>query len=188
MPKKILAVVLAVSVVVVHFRAACSEEPAPTLEKASPPTSVEEARARALLLHETLHGTLQVIHRDFFIEDESRVIPSASLEDVFEAIEESHEVQLKWLIVETDIVNVDHEPQDEYERAAAKALAAGEKYYEQLEADEYAYTGAIRLASQCLKCHVQNRKDTNPRTAGLVIRMPVRRLADVRSDEKPESP
>lgn len=173
---KFLACLLAVCVCFAHFAAAWSEEPEATLEKITPPATLEEARARALLLHETLHGTLQVMHRDFFIEDESRVIPSASLEDVFEAIAETHQVQLRWLIVETDIVNVDHEPQNDYERAAAKALSAGEKYYEQLDSEEYAYTGAIRLASQCLKCHVQNRKDTNPRTAGLIIRMPVRRV------------
>src|SRR5690606_4565367 len=47
------------------------------------PTSVAEARARARLLHESIHGTLQVVHRDFFDEDQSHTIPSASLEDMF---------------------------------------------------------------------------------------------------------
>ena len=30
------------------------------------PTGVEEARGRAQLLHESIHGTLQLVHRDFF--------------------------------------------------------------------------------------------------------------------------
>ncbi len=30
--------------------------------------SIGEARGRATLLHETIHGSLQVMHRDFFVE------------------------------------------------------------------------------------------------------------------------
>ncbi|MEZ6046953.1 MAG: DUF3365 domain-containing protein [Planctomycetaceae bacterium] len=138
------------------------------------PSTLEEARARATLLHEALNGALQVIHRDFFLEDESRVIPSTSLEDVFKAIEKSHHVELKWLIVETDIVNVDHKPDNEFDLNAANSLAKGALFYEEQNSGRYSYAGSIRLASQCLKCHVQNRKDTKPRTAGLVILMPMR--------------
>lgn len=137
------------------------------------PATKAEARARAVLLHETIHGTLQVVHRDFFLEDESRVIPSASLEDVFHALEESYGVHLKWLVVETDVVNVDHKPEGEFELAAVKALAARKPYWDAVEGDKYRFAGPIRLTSQCLKCHVRNRKDTNDRTAGLVISMPI---------------
>ncbi|NQV25336.1 MAG: hypothetical protein HQ518_13320 [Rhodopirellula sp.] len=42
--------------------------------------SVTEARGRARLLHETIHGVLQVMHRDFFREDEGLKIPSQSLD------------------------------------------------------------------------------------------------------------
>ncbi|WDI42135.1 c-type heme family protein [Bremerella sp. P1] len=139
----------------------------------SAPTSQAEARARAMLLHETIHGTLQVVHRDFFLEDESRVIPSASMEDVFQSLEESYNVHLKWLVVETDVVNVDHKPEGAFEKAAVKALADRKPYLDAVEKDTYRFAGPIRLASQCLKCHVRNRKDTEDRTAGLIISMPI---------------
>ncbi len=137
------------------------------------PTSVVEARARARLLHESIHGTLQIVHRDFFLEDESHSIPSASLEDMFEELSDSYQVQLKWLIVETDIVNVDHEASDDFEKAAVVALKEGKSRYEAVEGDRYRFAGPIRLASQCLKCHVQHRTSTADRTAGLLISMPI---------------
>ncbi|MEW4565939.1 DUF3365 domain-containing protein [Bremerella sp. JC770] len=140
-----------------------------------PPASVDEARARAMILHETIHGSLQVMHRDFFLEDESRVIPSASLEDVFQALEDDFDVHLKWLVVETDVVNVDHQPEGAFEKNAVKALADRKPYWDAVEKDTYRFAGPIRLASQCLKCHVRNRKDTEDRTAGLVITMPIAR-------------
>lgn len=139
----------------------------------SPPASQAEARSRAMLLHETIHGTLQVVHRDFFIEDESRVIPSASMEDVFQALEDTYDVHLKWLVVETDVVNIDHKPEGDFEKAAVKALAERKPYFDAVEANTYRFAGSIRLSSQCLKCHVRNRKDTEDRTAGLVISMPI---------------
>ena len=74
-----------------------------------PPLSVAEARSRAMLLHEMIRGTLQVVHRDFFDEDNAHAIPSSSLEDVFHEMERGYDVTLKWLTVNTDVVNVDHQ-------------------------------------------------------------------------------
>lgn len=148
-----------------------TDTPADTLP---PPTSLAEARARARLLHETIHGTLQIVHRDFFDEDEAHAIPSASLEDVFHELATHYNIQLKWLIVDTDVVNVDHQPEDEFEKAAVKALRKKQIYHEAVEADRYRFAGSIRLASQCLKCHVKHRKSTEDRTAGLLIAMPIR--------------
>ena len=136
-----------------------------------PPTSVVEARSRARLLHETIHGTLQIVHRDFFDEDDAHAIPSASLEDVFHELATHYNIELKWLIVDTDVVNVDHQPEDEFEKAAVKAL---QNYHEAVEANRYRFAGSIRLASQCLKCHVKHRTSTEDRTAGLLIAMPIR--------------
>ncbi len=165
---KILFCMLLVSLVTTIGHAEPAEPP--TIE---PPASLAEARARAMLLHETMHGTLQVVHRDFFLEDESRLIPSASLEDVFHSLEETYDVRLKWLVVETDEVNVDHQAETPFEKEAVKALAQRKPYWDSIENDRYQFAGPIRLASQCLKCHVRNRKDTKDRTAGLVISMPV---------------
>ena len=54
-----------------------------TQDNNNSPSTVDEARGRARLLHETIHGSLQIMHRDFFREDEGLPIPSHSLEDVF---------------------------------------------------------------------------------------------------------
>src|SRR5690554_1746673 len=94
-------------------------------EAITPAATLSEARSRARLLHEMIHGSLQVVHRDFFDDDNPSSIPSASFEDVFAAMEESYQVKLKWLIVETDMLNVDHQPVDDFEHAAVKALRAG---------------------------------------------------------------
>jgi len=137
-----------------------------------PPTTVVEARARARLLHETIHGTLQVMHRDFFEEDGSSPIPSASLTDVFSELFRSYDIEVKWLIVNTDVMNVDHRPQDEFEKKAAKELAKGKPQFESVENNRYRFAGPIRLASQCLKCHVKERTSNKDRRAGLLISMP----------------
>lgn len=137
------------------------------------PTSVDEARARSQLLHETMRGALQVMHRDFFDDESPLAIPSASLDDVFAELRKSHQVEIGWLNVETDVLNVDHSPDDPFETQAAEALAGGKTEFEAIEGTKFRYAGAIRLSSQCLKCHVKIRTSTQARTAGLVIRMPI---------------
>ncbi|UUO07811.1 DUF3365 domain-containing protein [Blastopirellula sp. J2-11] len=139
--------------------------------KASIP--LPEARARARLLHETIHGALQVVHRDFFDEDESHAIPSRSLEDVFAELARSHHVTIRWISVNTDAMNIDNEPTSPFEKIAAKQLAKGQPEHEAVEQNQYHFAGAIRLSSRCLKCHVPHRTNTNDRKAGLVISMPV---------------
>lgn len=139
----------------------------------SPPSNPEEARSRAKLLHEMARGSLQIMHRDFFDEENTHAIPSASLEDVFHEMAKSYDVQMKWLTVNTDLVNVDHQAKSDFEKAAVKELAAGKQMAEKIEERSYQYAGAIRLGSQCLKCHVQRRTSNEDRTAGVVITMPI---------------
>jgi hypothetical protein len=132
-----------------------------------------EARSRALLLHEMASGTLQMMHRDFFDDDNAHAIPSASLEDVFQEIEKGFSVQMKWLTVNTDVVNVDHQAKTEFEKFAVTSLAAGKPFVELVTSEHYQFAGPIRLGSQCLKCHVKLRTSNEDRTAGLVITMPI---------------
>ena len=137
----------------------------------TPPSNPEEARSRAKLMHEMVRGALQIMHRDFFDEENSRAIPSASLEDVFHEMGKSYDVQMKWLTVNTDLVNVDHQAKSEFEKAAVKELAAGKPMAEKVEERGYQYAGAIRLGSQCLKCHVKRRTSNEDRIAGIIITM-----------------
>lgn len=163
--------------VLTSFAWSFADEPAssqpPSTDSVPPARTATEARVRARMLHEMVRGTLQVMHRDFFDEDNAHAIPSASLEDVFHEIGESYDVQMKWLIVNTDIVNVDHEAETEFEKAAVKALSKGKPFTEATTADSYQFAGPIRLGSQCLKCHVKRRTNNEDRTAGLVITMPL---------------
>ncbi|MGB7346092.1 MAG: DUF3365 domain-containing protein [Pirellulaceae bacterium] len=150
-----------------------SQEPQDNATKIDAPTSVIEARSRARLLHEMVRGTLQVMHRDFFDEDDANAIPSASLEDVFHEMSLSYDVEMKWLIINTDVVNIDHQAKSPFEKAAVKSLGAGDEYTESVGSDRYRYAGPIRLGSQCLKCHVKRRNSNEDRTAGLIITMPI---------------
>lgn len=137
-------------------------------------TNEDEARSRALLLYELAQGSLQVMHRDFFDKDNTRAIPSASLEDVFKEMDKSYGVRMKWLTVNTDVVNFEHEAKTDFERLAVKVLGSGEDYAEELGSQEYQFAGPIRLRSQCLGCHLKSRKSNNDRTAGLVISIPIK--------------
>lgn len=138
------------------------------------PTTVAEARGRARLLHETLHGALQVMHRDFFRDDEGTMIPSRSLEDVFHELARSFDVELRWLAVNADAMSIDHKPQTDFERNAVKAIASGKQEFEATQDGVYRHAGSIRLSSQCLKCHAPRRTSTNDRAAGLVISIPLK--------------
>lgn len=146
-----------------------SESPSESM----PASNESEARARAMMLHEVVRGALQVMHRDFFDEDNADAIPSASLEDVFHEMGKSYDMRFKWLIVNTDVVNVDHQAETAFEKAAVKALAAGEPFAEETTESRYRFAGPIRLRSQCLKCHVKRRTGNEDRTAGLVITIPI---------------
>lgn len=137
------------------------------------PTPVE-ARARARLLHETIEGTLQVVHRDLFRKDESLAIPSRSFEDVFAELQKRHGVELQWLAVDTKAMALDHEADDRFEREAVEALQKGAAEFEAGEPELFQYAAPIRLSTQCLSCHAPLRTSNDERRAALVIRMPVR--------------
>ncbi|EMB16618.1 signal peptide protein [Rhodopirellula europaea 6C] len=138
-----------------------------------PKTTLVEARTRAAILHETLHGTLQVMHRDFFREDEGLSIPSRSLEDVFAELEKSHGIQLRWIAVDLKAMNVDNEPETGFEERAVKSLKTGKPSFDETEKDVYRFAGRIRLSATCLSCHASRRSSNDDRAAALVISIPL---------------
>jgi hypothetical protein len=135
------------------------------------PPSLEEARERAELLHETIHATLHAVHRDFYREDEGLPIPAASLSKVFRILEEEQGVTLRWLAVDGEAMNVDHKARDEFERGAVTSIQDGQKPHESTEGGMYRRAAAITLTGECLKCHIPNRKSTENRSAGLIVSM-----------------
>ena len=135
----------------------------------------EEAHVRAQLLHAALHGSLHVMHRDFFRRDGSKAIPSASLNDVFKAIGGEWHITLRWLASQETAMSLDNEASDEFQRRALKAISAGEKEVTSVENGLFRYAGAIPLQNECLKCHVPNRTTLEVRFAALEVTMALRK-------------
>lgn len=135
--------------------------------------SIKVARRQAEILHDAMHHTLHVVHNEFYREDEGLPIPAETMKDVFAEPKKEQQITLRWLAVEGQAMNADHKPRDDFERQAAKLLAAGELSYEQVEGGVYRRAGPITLTNHCLKCHVPDRKNTEDRTAGLVISLAV---------------
>lgn len=135
--------------------------------------TVAQAREQARLLHDSLHSTLLIVHRKYYREDEKLPIPSSVLDDVFEDLQQNRKIRFRWLSVNAEAMNIDHEPKTEFEKRAAAALADGKPEYEQVEQGIYRHVGRICLPSQCLKCHLPNRRSTATRFAGLMISLPV---------------
>jgi hypothetical protein len=137
--------------------------------------TVNEARGRARLLHETIHDTLQVVHAQYYREDEGHTLPAAALKPVFRELAERRKVEIRWLVVDARAMNVDHNPRDEFEKQAVKALGEGKDEVDIAGDGVYRYAGPITLGSECLKCHLPNRTSNQSRKAGLVISMPVQK-------------
>lgn len=146
---------------------------APESDSAPPLPTVAEARGRAELLHETFHAVLQVVHHQYYREDEGLAIPAVTLKKVFRELASRKQVDVRWLAVNAAAMNSDHLPQNEFERTAVAAIAAGNDDYENVERDVYRRVAAITLTSECLKCHAPNRSSTKDRVAGLMISMPI---------------
>jgi len=154
---------------------AAEDETAPTATSnaVEAPRSVEEARGRARLLHETVHATLHFVHHAYFREDEGLAIPAATMEDVFKELESAHKVRLRWLAVNTQAMDIDHKAVDDFEKAAVKAIAGGAEYHDAQEEHNYRFVGSITLASECLGCHLPARNSNDPRAAALAITIPL---------------
>ena len=136
--------------------------------------SVEVARERAKLAHNIYSATLDVIHHRYFRDDRSSV-PARSMEDVFSVIARQENIKARWIAVNTKAMSIDHRPQDEFEKQAAKVLAKGKPAFELVENGVYRRAGSISLMNRgCLGCHLgfgaSGRID---RFAGLVISIPV---------------
>lgn len=138
------------------------------------PLTLEAARERAKLMQEIYAATLHVMH-DHYFHDSRAVVPARAMEDVFEELAFTSKVEAKWISVNTRAMSLRHEPESEFEKAAAQEISGGKDAYEQVENGYYQRAAAIPLASGCVNCHVGFFKTPpkSPRFAELVIRMPV---------------
>jgi hypothetical protein len=155
----------------IYAQVAKVPEKEPPARAASLPAA--EARARAQLLHTTINGALQVIHRDFFRRNGSKVIPSKSLEDVFKVLQKENSTTVRWVAGEGTVMNTDNKPRNDFERQAIKAITGGDKEFESLEKGIFHFAGSITLQNECLKCHVPDRTSLEERFAALAVSIPL---------------
>ncbi len=100
-------------------------------------------------------------------------IPARAIEMVFDTMAEQKQVGIRWVAIHGPAMNIEHEPRDEFERNAVKAMTFGKPEFEQVEGNTYRRVGAIRLTSECLKCHAPSRLNNKDRIAGISISMTV---------------
>lgn len=151
-------------------------EPTPEEQPRNLPTA-DEARGRAEVLHESMHAALQAIHHEYFGDEEKVTIPAATLGKVFRQLARRQQIELRWLAVNAQAMNVDNEPRDDFEKQAVKALASGAEHFEATEPGRYRRAGVILLESECLKCHLPSRTSINERVAGLSISIPIQQAS-----------
>ncbi|MFH1300907.1 MAG: hypothetical protein ABIK07_07570 [Planctomycetota bacterium] len=138
--------------------------------------TVEAARERAKLTHSLYAATLDAMHHHYFFNDRANV-PARVMEDMFADIARQENIKAKWIAVNAKAMSIDHEPEGEFEKQAAKEIAAGKYEYERVEKGLYRRAVGISLMNNgCLGCHLgfganDNKKD---RFAGLVISIPVK--------------
>ena len=137
--------------------------------------TVDEARERAKILHDVYESMLRTIHSRYFKENAGVPIPSRALEEVFARVTRRTKTKARWIAVNSQAMSIDHEPVDDFEKAAARVLSAGAQEFELVENGTYRRATPIALLDSCLKCHAPPPiRVTNARFAGLVIAMPVK--------------
>lgn len=136
--------------------------------------TVAEARERAILMHNIYAATLDVMHHHFFRRDRS-VLPARAMEDVFAEMDKQSNIKAGWISANTKAMSIHHEPKNEFEKQAAKAIAAGKGEFELVEDGFYHRAGAIPLGAGCVSCHTGffSKTPQTQRFAGLVISVPI---------------
>lgn len=140
----------------------------------SPSVSLVVARERARTMYQVYASTLDVLHDHYFHANKA-VLPARAMEDIFHDQKTRSGTTTRWIAVNAKAMSVDHEPQDAFEKEAAKRIAAGEMEVEQVGRDSYQFAGSIPLHASCVQCHMGTFMNApkKPRFAGLVIRIPL---------------
>ncbi|MCA9132297.1 MAG: hypothetical protein KDA45_04055 [Planctomycetales bacterium] len=153
---------------------AAGEQTLAALPDPSGPLSLDDARARATVMHNVYAATLEVLHHRYFHRDRS-IIPARAMQDIFAEIERQSKTEARWIAASMKAMSVDHAPQGDFEVLAAREIAAGKPYVEAIEEGYYRRAGAIPLGVGCVGCHGGAFKSANktPQFAGLVISVPL---------------
>lgn len=143
-------------------------------ESSSGPVSVEMARERARTMFQVYSSTLDVLHDHYFHANRA-VLPARAMEDIFADNEAASGTKARWIAVNVRAMSVDHEPSSDFEKEAARRIAAGEKQLEHVDGPNYQFAGSIPLHESCVQCHMGTLMPAGKkaRFAGLVISIPV---------------
>ncbi len=135
--------------------------------------SVGVARDRAKVMQDVYRATLAMLHDRYFHRDKS-VLPARAMQDIFSDIQRQSNVEARWISASLRPMSIDHAPESDFEKRAAKEIAAGAEDVEVLEDGYYRRAVAIPLAGGCLGCHEGVfQGNGRKKFAGLVISMPL---------------
>ena len=134
----------------------------------------QAAKERSELMHHIYSATLDAMHHHYFRANKS-VLPARAMEDVFADVARETQSTARWMAVNTKAMSVDHEPKTDFERDAAREIAAGKTEFEIVEDGYYRRAGMIPLTAGCVGCHMGMASDPGkaPRYAALIISIPV---------------
>ncbi|MCA9035499.1 MAG: DUF3365 domain-containing protein [Planctomycetaceae bacterium] len=136
--------------------------------------TLQAARERAELMHEIYRATLDAMHHRYF-HGERAVVPARAMEDVFEDIQKQNQSQARWIAASLKAMSINHEPETQFEKAAARAISRGEDGIEVIEDGFYRRAGSIPLTGGCIGCHggFSIQPSATAKFAGLVISIPI---------------
>jgi hypothetical protein len=135
--------------------------------------SIELARDRATVMQDVYQATLVMLHHRYFHRDKS-ILPARAMQDIFSSIKHQSQVEARWISASLKPMSIDHAPESEFEKRAAKEIAAGSNAVEVVEDGFYRRAVAIPLNGGCLSCHeglLQN--NGRKKSAGLVVSIPL---------------
>ena len=136
--------------------------------------AVEIARERAETMHNLYESTLHVMHR-FYFRNERATVPARALEEVFDEMSENTRVEARWISVNSRAMSIDHEPETDFEKQAAREIGKGVPQVELIENGVYHRATAIPLSAGCIGCHngLLAPPPKHPLFAGLIISIPL---------------
>jgi len=139
-----------------------------------PRVPVAVARDRAKLMNDIYLTTLHVMHDRYFHADRS-IVPARAMEDVFKEMERQTGSKANWISVNLKAMSINHEPKTEFEKRAAREIAAGEATVEVIEDGYFRQASAVSMTGGCISCHAGffNQPSKSQKYAGLIISIPI---------------
>ncbi len=135
--------------------------------------SISVARQRAIVAQDIYSATLRMLHRRYFHKDKA-VLPARAMQDIFDDVESESKVKARWISASLNPMSIDHTPETDFEKKAAKEISAGTPHIEIVEDGYYRRAIAIPLTDGCIGCHegmLQNKR--TKKFAGLILSIPI---------------